>query len=363
MRKIENHFGLPLTRREFLTLAAAASFAARGAVARAAAERFDASHDAMGTLFTIVAYGPDRESLARAANAVFDDIDRLDAQMSNYKAESELSKINRDAARQAVSVETRLFDLIAKAVRYSEESGGAFDITVGPLMKAWGFFRGGGRVPTRAEIAQVMKRVGYRHIHLERESHQVRFDAAGLELDLGGIAKGYAVDRAAEILRARGAVAALVSGGASSIYALGAPPGERGWRIHLRDPYEKGKAGDIVRLKNYSLAVSGSFDKFFEHGGKTYCHILDPRSGRPVEGMLMTAVLAPLAVDSDALSTTLFVLGAVNSRVALKSRAHLKAVIYEPSGRGRHFRRTAMKSDEIVLSAESVAELEEPAKP
>ena len=367
MKTRENPFNRVLTRRKLLLsatgLVAATTCPWREAPALPAAERFEASHDAMGTLFTLVAYGANRDALARAANAAFDEIDRLDAQMSNYKAASELSKINRLAAREALAVELRLFDLIAESVRQSEASGGAFDITVGPLMKAWGFFRGEGRVPTRAELAEVMKRVGTRHIRFDREKHQIRFDVAGLELDLGGIAKGYAVDRAVEILQSRGVEAALVSSGASSIYALGAPPGERAWRIHLRDPFDKMKTGDLVWLKNYSLSVSGSFEKFFTLQGKTYCHILDPRSGRPVEGMLMTAVLAPVAVESDAQSTTLFVMGPEKSPVYLKSRPNLNAVIYEPSGDSRDFRRTPMKSEEFVLPAASVAEFEEQAKP
>ncbi len=349
-----------MIRRDFLNLSTALAMApGLGASAELPpGERFEASHDAMGTLFTIVVYGRDRSSLAQGANAAFDEIDRLDAQMSNYKPESELSRLNRDAARGPVTVEPRLFDLIAEALRWSEESGGAFDITVGPLMKAWGFFRGEGRVPARAELERQMKHVGYRHIHLDRERRTIRFDAEALELDLGGIAKGYSVDRAAEILRARGASAALISSGASSIYALGAPPGERTWRIHLRDPYENRKTGDIVRLKDYSLAVSGSFEKFFELDGKSYCHILDPRTGRPVEGILMTAALAPLGVASDASSTTLFVLGAEQSRKYLQSHANLNALFYLPAPGARRFHRVRLQSAQFVLPPESVAEFE-----
>jgi thiamine biosynthesis lipoprotein len=322
--------------------------------------RFEASHDAMGTLFTVVAYGRDTRYLAQVANEAFDEIDSLDRQMSNYKVESELSQINRRAARESVLVEPRLFELIAEAVRYSRESDGAFDISVGALMKSWGFFRGEGRMPTRADLAQVMNRVGYRHIHLDREAHQIRFDVEGLELDLGGIAKGFAVDRAAEILRSRGVEAALVSGGASSIYALGAPPGERAWRIRLRDPYEKTKSGDLVWLKNHSLSVSGSFEKFFTLQGMTYCHIIDPRSGRPVEGMLMAAVLAPLTVESDAMSTTLFVTKAEKSAEFLKTRPNLKALLYESSSPGRQYKRIPLQSAEWNLPADGVAEFDTP---
>jgi thiamine biosynthesis lipoprotein len=320
--------------------------------------RYEASHDAMGTLFTIVAYGRDARFLAQVANEVFDEIDSLDAQMSNYKAESELSRINRHAAREPVLVEPRLFQLLADSLRISEETGGAFDITVGPLMKTWGFFRGEGRVPPRAELARVMKRVGFRHIHLDREQRTIRFDTEGLELDLGGIAKGYAVDRAVDILRSNGVNSALVSSGSSSIYALGAPPGERAWRITLRDPFERGKVGDVVCLKNYSLSVSGSYEKSFQLKGKTYSHLLDPRSGRPAQEMLTTTVLAPRAAEGDALSTSFFVMGVERSRAYLQRHGHLAVLFYVPGSGSRRFKRIQARSPEFALPPESVVEFE-----
>lgn len=187
--------------------------------------RYEASHQAMGTVFTVVAYGRDQAQLAEVVNEVFEEIDSLDQQMSNYKPDSELSVINREAAQQNVLVEPRLFHLIQESLHYSEETGGAFDPTVGPLMKQWGFFRGHGRLPTEAEIAQVLKSVGYQRIKLDPERRTIRFEARGVELDLGGIAKGYAVDRAVELLRSNDITSALVSSGTSSIYALGSPPG------------------------------------------------------------------------------------------------------------------------------------------
>jgi thiamine biosynthesis lipoprotein len=320
--------------------------------------RYEASHDAMGTLFTIVAYGREARFLAQVANEAFDEIDSLDAQMSHYRAESELSRINRNAAREPVLVEPRLFQLIADAVRYSEETDGAFDITVGPLMKAWGFFRGEGRVPPRAELARVMKRVGYRHIRLDPEQRTIRFDVEGLELDLGGIAKGFAVDRAVDILRSNGVGSALVTSGSSSIFALGAPPGERAWRVTLRDPYEKGKVGDVARLKDYSLSVSGSYERSFQLKGRTYSHILDPRSGRPVQGTLTAAVLAPRTVASDALSTSFFVMGEQRCRSYLESHAGLSALFYARGTGQRSFRRAYVQSAHFTLPPESVAEFE-----
>jgi len=178
----------------------------------------------MGTIFTVAVYGRDRTFLSEVVEQVFEEVDRLDEQMSNYKPESELSVINREAASHPVIVEPGLFHLLEICVQRSEQTGGAFDITVGPLMKSWGFFRGRGRLPTPAEINQVLKRVGYRHLKLDPERRTIQFDESGVEIDLGGIAKGYAVDRAVDILRSNGITSALVSSGTSSIYALGSPP-------------------------------------------------------------------------------------------------------------------------------------------
>lgn len=311
----------------------------------------------MGTQFAIVAYGADARFLAQVANEAFEEIDSLAAQMSNYKAESELSRINREAARGPVLVEPGLFQLIEDSLRYGRETDGAFDITVGPLMKAWGFFRGQGRLPAPTELAAVMKRVGYRHVQMEREQRTVRFDAAGVELDLGGIAKGYAVDRAAGILRSYGVRAALISSGTSSIYALGAPPGERAWRVTLRDPFQKDKAGDVFELRDYSFSASGNYEKFFRLGGKTYSHIMDPRSGRPVMDMLSTAVLAPLGVESDALSTSFFVLGVERSRQYLARHPRLAVIFYRPVGSKREYERIVLRSPSFDLPAGSLAEV------
>ncbi len=305
--------------------------------------RYEASHEAMGTVFTVVAYGRDRNFLGEVVEQVFQEVDRVDAQMSNYKPESELSAINRDAASHAVLVEPHLFQLLEESVQYSRETDGAFDITVGPLMKHWGFFRGHGRLPSQAEITDVLKRVGYQHIKLDAVARTIRFDEGGIELDLGGIAKGYAVDRGVEVLRSNGITDALVSGGTSSIYALGAPPGERGWRVTIRDPYQARKPADTLLLRDYSLSTSGSYEKFFEIGGKTYCHIMDPRTGWPVENMLSTTVLAPSTTESDALSK-LFVLGVEGSRRVLAAHPDLIAIFYLPGDSPVHYRRTVLRS-------------------
>ena len=317
--------------------------------------RYEASHNAMATDYTIVAYGNDRDYLAEVINQAFEEIDRLDAQMSDYKPESELSRINREASHHAVLVEPGLFHLIQDSVRYSEETDGAFDITVGPLMKAWGFFRGQGRRPSRGELREVLRHVGYQHVKLEPASRTLKFDEEGIELDLGGIAKGYAVDQAVQILRENHVSSALVSSGTSSIYALGAPPGERGWRVTLRDPFAANKVGDVLYLRNYSMSTSANYERFFRLGGRTYGHIMNPHTGMPVRGTLTTAVLAPSTCQSDALTKPSFILGVKGVETYLDAHANLTVLFYLPTNAG--YRRIVSRSAHYSLDDSELAEI------
>jgi thiamine biosynthesis lipoprotein len=237
-----------------------------------------------------------------------------------------------------------LFKLIQDSLQYSQESGGDFDITVGPLMKAWGFIRGQGRVPSKDELAQVLKRIGYQHIKLDPSTRSIRFDEPGIEIDLGAIAKGYAIDRSVQILRDNGINRALISSGTSSLYALGSPPGETGWKISVRNPLDKNKAACVLRLQNLSLSVSGDYEKFFKLGGKTYAHIMDPHTGMPVENMLSTAVVSPSGTDSDALSTTFFVESPDATRDYLKHHPDLTAILFQPTTSGNAFKQVILKS-------------------
>jgi len=326
--------------------------------ARAADVRYEASHQAMGTVFSLVAYGRDEAFLSEVANEVFEEIDRLDAQMSNYQPQSELSTINREAAEQPVLVEPRLFALLQYAMKGSADSGGDFDVTVGPLMKLWGFFRGQGRLPTQPEITDVLKRIGYQHVHLDSEHRTVRFDVSGMEIDLGGIAKGYAVDKAADILRDNGVPAALISGSTSSIYALGAPPGERGWKVTVRDPFEEGKPADVLYLKNFALSTSGSYEKFFTIGGKTYCHIMNPHTGWPVENMLSTVAAVPTGTESEVLTKVFFVGGVEKSRRYLATHPNAIGILYTPGDKPKTYQRTVLRSNSFHLSSDTLAELQ-----
>lgn len=287
----------------------------------------------MACLYAIEAYGPDADALPRTVEAAFDEVDRIDRLMSHYKADSPLSRINREAARHPVAAEVELLDFIADALRYTRESQGAFDITVGPLMKAWGFFRGEGRIPSDAELTAARRHVGLGHVVLNREEKTIRFDEDGVELDLGGIAKGYAVDRAVRLLRERGVTAALVSAGGSTIYGLGAPPGHDAWEVSLQDPIDSRKAARVVRLKDRALSVAGSSEKSFESGGVRYSHIMDPRTGKPVQGVLSVAVITDTGTAGDALDDAFFVLGPSGSRKLLAQLVDTDALFFAPDGK------------------------------
>ena len=272
--------------------------------------RLEKSADAMGSTYTIDLYGTDRIYLEDAADAAFDEVRRIDEWLSNYKPDSELSQVNRRAAQGPMKISAELFDLLSQCLEYSRRSEGAFDITVGPLMKIWGFYKGSGRLPHRAVVQAAMTKVGYKHVRLDRAAGTVWFDRVGVELDPGGIGKGYAVDRMVEILKRKGVKTALVAGSGSSIYGLGAPPNEpRGWRVEIKNPWDTSKTSAELFLKDMSMSTSGSYEKFFRAEGKTYAHIMDPRTGFPAQGSVSVSVVAPSTLDSEAWAKPYFVNG------------------------------------------------------
>jgi len=292
-----------------IALALAAN-ASDGATAEAPGlVRAEGSADAMGTAFSVVAYGTDRARLQSAVAEALDEARRLDEMLSNYRAESELSEVNRFAAERPVHVSPEFFRLLSDCVNYSRASEGTFDITVGPLMKVWGFYKGTGHMPHRAEVRGALDHVGYRNIILDSQAGTVRFARNGVELDPGGIGKGYAVDRMAELLKQDGVTAALVSGGGSSIYAIGAPPNESGWKIAIKDPRDPAKSAAQVTLRDQSLSTSGSYEKFFWAEGRIWSHIMDPRTGYPSEGTLSVSLITPRTIDSEAWAKPYYILG------------------------------------------------------
>jgi thiamine biosynthesis lipoprotein len=263
----------------------------------------------MGGVFTVSAYGTDQSRLEAAVNEALEEAARLDAMLSNYKPQSEWSQVNREAAHKPVRVSKELFDLLEACLRYSQASEGTFDITVGPLMRRWGFFKGEGRLPHRAEIRTAMDGVGYKNIQLDLAAQTVRFLHPRTEMDPGGIGKGYAVDRMVAILRESGIRDAFITASGSSMYGLGAPPREPGWRVMITHPKYKDREVAEVILKDQAMATSGSAEKHFMAGGEIYSHIMDPRTGYPAKGTLSVSLVGARAIDTEAWAKPLYIMG------------------------------------------------------
>lgn len=291
------------------------------------------SHASMGTTYRIQLYGTGRKDLPLVAETVFDEVDRIDRLMSVYKRNSAVSFINRRAGREPVPVEPELFDFLQRCLAFSRQSGGAFDVTVQPLMRVWGFFGGRGRLPPETELRNAVRRVGYRKLSLDPDRRTVRFTLDGMAIDLGGIAKGYAVDRVVSLLREYRIESALVSAGGSTVFGLGAPPGKTAWKIKVRDPAyprDPQRSALTVALENRCLSVSGSYENSFVHEGVTYSHIMDPRRGRPVQGLLSVAVVAGSGMEGDALDNALFVMGPKKAQGYLKRYPRVQAYYFLP---------------------------------
>jgi thiamine biosynthesis lipoprotein len=271
--------------------------------------RAEGTANTMGSVFSVVVWGEDGGRLEPAVAAALDEARRLDAMLSNYRQTSEWSQVNRLAAKEPMRVSDELFQLLAACSEYSRASDGTFDITVGPLMKVWGFYRGTGHFPERAEIREALGHVGYQKVVLDAREQTVRFTEDGVELDPGGIGKGYAVDTMIAILKKSGIKSGLVSAGSSSIYALGAPPDEPGWKVAIKDPRDTTKSVATVTLKDESISTSGNYEKFFRAEGKIWSHIMDPRTGYPAMGTLSVSVIAPETIDSEVWAKPYYIQG------------------------------------------------------
>lgn len=263
----------------------------------------------MGTLFEVKIYHTDPRIAAAAAEAALDEMQGVQDLLDIHGEDSELSLVNREASARPLRVSDSLFDFLELCAKYVVETKGTFDPSVGPLVRAWGFL-GGGRParPAEDEIEKARARSGFDKVQLDDRSRTVRYSVSGVEIDPGGIGKGYAVDRGVAALRRLAVDSALVSAGGSTIYALGVPPDRNGWTVAVASPSSLEPAIRHVVLRNEAVSTSGVTYKFAADGGRRYSHIFDPRSGRPVEGMCQVSVVAPGAAESEALGKAAFIL-------------------------------------------------------
>ena len=268
----------------------------------------------MATRFEIVLHGDNPVALRAAGEEALAEIERVEAQLSLYRPTSEIARLNARAAQESVRVTPSLFRLLQHARLLHEETGGAFDITIAPLVRCWGFMGGTGQFPSPEALEEARAKVGMQWVNLKEEDFTVKFGREGIMLDLGAIGKGYALERAAELLREAGVTSALLNGGTSTIYALGHPPESGCWKVAIEYPAQESRDGQpmplaTVELRDEALSVSAVWGKSFQADGKTFGHVLDPRTGQPVADAVLAAVVLPSAMETDALSTALLVGG------------------------------------------------------
>ncbi len=262
----------------------------------------------MGTSVEVRAYNGDEATRTVAIDEAFAAIAEVDRVMSNYRADSELARVNTGAATAPVTVSDALFSVIAAAQQVSDRSGGAFDITVGPLMKLWGFHDKKPHVPSASELDTIKPLIGYRNILLDDSAHTIRFARPGVEIDLGAIGKGFAVELAANTLKRHGLDGFIDAGG--NQYMLGLPPGKRTWTVGVRDPdHPDGLIGEIESAGG-AVSTSANYATFLiGPDGKRYGHHMDPRTLHPTDACLSVTTISADGTLADAVSTAAFVLG------------------------------------------------------
>lgn len=295
------------------------------------------ARNAMATRFELVLHGADPAALRAAGEEALDEVDRLENQLSLYRPGSEIAQLNARAAREPVRVSPELFTLLKLTQRLHTETGGAFDITVAPLVKCWGFMGDPGKMPSPESVSEAQGRVGMQHVQFDDANRTIRFAREGVMLDLGAIGKGYAVERGAELLREAGVTSALFHGGTSTVCAIGHPPEAAAWSVAIERP--PASIGTIrfpelspVRLKDESLSISAVWGRAFQSEGRNFGHVMDPRTGQPVEAAWLSAVALATGTETDALSTALLTLGSPGLEQLAAARPGLRALLVTRSG-------------------------------
>ncbi len=260
----------------------------------------------MGTIVEIVLIGEDYNKAEKATSMAFQEIGRIEKLMSPWIEDSDVSKINRFAGKQWVRVSPDTLFVIKKSIEISKSTNGGFDITIGPLIRLWRNAISKGSPPPKGELKRLLDLVGFKDILIDQEG-KILLKKEGMSIDLGGIAKGYAVDRAFELLRRLGYRNLIVNAGGD--LRVGGTKFEKPWSIGIQDPRNSEKLIAKISLSDASIATSGDYEKYFFYQGKRYHHIINPENGMPAEGCRSVSVISKEAIFSDAMATAIFVLG------------------------------------------------------
>jgi thiamine biosynthesis lipoprotein len=302
----------------------------------------------MGTLFriTVALRGDEKTEAGRkalhvsrrnareAARAAFQEVSRVERLFSTYLPDSAISRINQAASQKppkAVKVSQEVFNLLHESVLLHRRSGGAFDITHGALARLWTPRGEKPRVPSAARIREALTRVGSQHLKLDYDEVTVRLARTGMSIGLGAIAKGYAVDQAVRVLRARKLSDFIVDGG-GDLYVAGKHP-DRPWRVGIKDPRKPTEHFASFPVTDKAVVTSGDYERYFVVEGKRYSHVLDPRTGRPAQALMSATVVAPKTVNADALATTALVLGPRKGYDFVTKFADTDCILVSPGGK------------------------------
>jgi thiamine biosynthesis lipoprotein len=292
----------------------------------------------MGTFSRVVVIARNERAADACIKAAFDVQDRIETLMSYHRENSELNQVNRLAAQKPMPVNPMTFEVLKRAVHFSEVSDGAFDVTVGPLVDLWRTAGEKNEMPSEEALAEARRKVGYRKLILDDKAATVRFAEEGMRIDLGGIAKGYAVDKAVEAMKKQGALGGMVDlGGNIRCFGL-APRGQQKWRIGLQDPNVAADDLDgsryllVLELGNESVATSGDYRRFSVVKGEKESHVLDTHSGKGARKLVSDTIIAPDATTADALSTAVNVLGAEAGMALIERLASVEAILIPADG-------------------------------
>jgi len=306
------------------------SLVALGGAVRPGLQRYEAVEPHMGTLVRITIYAPGEPAARHAFRAAFDRIRDLDCILSDYRPDSELNQITKTAVGRAVRVSDDLFTVLAASQDLAETTGGAFDITQGPVVRLWREARKTARLPDRAALQEAARRSGFRKLHLDAEHRTVTFDVESMALDVGAIGKGYAASEAIEVLDGLGVRSALVAVSGDLAFSE-APPGQRGWRISV---HSTETSSGVLELTNAAVSTSGSSEQHVDIEGRRYSHIIDPSSGMGLVDDITVTVIARHGLHADGLDTAISVLGAERGLTLIESRPDVAALIIQRTSAG-----------------------------
>jgi FAD:protein FMN transferase len=273
-----------------------------------ALERFSFQEPHMGTLFRVVVYAKDEAAARAASKEAFARCAQLNAIMSDYQSTSELMRLCAKAGGPAVKVSDELFTVLSRSQKVARESGGAFDVTVGPVVRLWREARKARRLPDAEKLKAARALVGYENVELDEKAKTVRLLKPGMRLDLGGIGKGYAADEMLKVLARHGMKSALVAAG-GDVTVGDAPPGKDGWVVAIAPIDAKKEGPRYLTLANVAVSTSGDAEQYVEIDGKRYSHIVDPRTGIGLVGRMSATVVAPDGITADSLTKVVAILG------------------------------------------------------